>query len=351
MTGRILLIDDDPEQLGALEAEVKALAGGTEVHAWLPKPGEDALAQFESLVADATALVVTDYDLTRGPAGFFGASIVSWCQQRAIPVGDYSRGNKRNIPKQPSLFEFRFSTTPKTAAGEIVEIHNGFVELRQRFDDSSNLLSEPSPANMLAKILGKEETTAQLALYTPQMTATPGLVELFIEHTETEERKSLAAYLLGHLLFNSVLRYPGPVLDERSLCSYLAIADDQICSVAGLFEGAVYDGPFRALGKRYWRDEVDDAIDAIADAAEVEFDGNIAGYRRAVMETQVGTLTRYDCPRCSGERGGFRCPFTQATVCELGECSVGASAWLPQGGDLVRVERSYYDETAPMLGR
>lgn len=351
MTGRILLIDDDPDQLGALETEVKALTVDTEVLAWLPKPGEDALAQFEAMVADATALVVTDYDLTRGPAGFFGASIVSWCQQRAIPVGDYSRGNKRNIPKQPSLFEFRFSTTPKVAAGEIVKIHAGFVELRQHFENAPNLLSEPSPANMLAKILGKEDTTAQLSLYTPQMTATPGLVELFIEHTQIDERKSLAAYLLGHLLFNSVLRYPGPVLDERTLCSYLAIADDQFGSVADLFETTRYAGPFSTLGSRYWRDEVDDLIDAIGDEVDVPFDGNIAGYRRAVLETKVGTLARYDCPRCGGERGGYRCPFTQATVCELGECSVGASAWLPQGGDLVRVERSYYDETAPMLGR
>ncbi|MEA3052159.1 MAG: hypothetical protein QOG72_1062 [Sphingomonadales bacterium] len=352
--GSIVLIDDDPEQLARLKAEVERFSAGSGVKVtdWKPEANERVDETFDTLVAGGRTLVVTDYDLTRGPAGFFGTSVVSWCQQRAIPVGDYSRGNKPNLPKQPSLFEFRFPETPRQAGQRIVGIHKGFSDLRAKLDSDPNLLSERSPANMLAHILHRPSAIPQFSLYAPQLVANPGLVDLFSTRKDVESRKELAAYLLGHLLFNSILRYPGPILDPNTLCSYLACDGSEADAVQPLFQNARYNGPFDSLGPRYWREDVDDVIESLAEKHDVPYDGNVAGYRRALVERELDReLLRYGCPRCQGERGGFRCPFTEATVCELSECSVGSSAWLPPGADLVRVERGYFDETAPMMGR
>lgn len=352
--GKIVLIDDDDDLLGRLATEVRLAVAdtGVDVETWLPTTGENVSDRFDALVANRRALVLTDYDLTKGPAGFFGTSIVAWCQQRAIPVGDYSRGHKNRVPKQPTLFEFRIPDTAKQAAQHIVGVHRGFMDIRDRLDHDPNLLSERSPFSILAQMLERPRLVPQLSLYAPQLIANPGLVDRFSETRQLSERKELAAYLLGHLLFNSVLRYPGPILDASALCSYLACGNEEAQRLQRVFDCAGYDGPFASLAPRYWRDGVDDRIDELASEVDVAYDGTAAAYRRRVVEASLGAaLTRYACPRCDGVRGGYRCPFTSATTCELSECSVGASAWLPPGADLCRVERSYYDEIAPMMGR
>jgi hypothetical protein len=353
--GRIVIIDDDEEHLESLKAEITANLGdaGGEVITWRPKFEDDVLQAFDGLVADGVTLMVTDYDLTKkGPPGFFGDSIVAWCQQRAIPVGDYSRGNRAHLPNKPNLFEFRFPSTVKEAGPGIAAIYRGFRAIRGALDANPNLLSAPSPANMLADMLHHPSAVAQFSMYTPQIGVNASLVDLVKESRLPDERKALAAYILGHVLFNSVLRYAGPILDPLTLCSYFAIDDAEVERITPLFAQATYDGPFAELGPYFWRDQVDGIIEEWVQHSAAEYTGDPASYRRAILQEIIGEpqLTRYPCPRCGGERGGYRCPFTNAVVCELGECSIGSSGWIPQGADLTRVERTFFDETAPMLG-
>ena len=166
------------------------------------------------------------------------------------------------------------------------------------------------------------------------------------------ERITLAAYILGHVLFNAVLRYPGPILNALDLCSYLALADEASSKITPLFKEAAYTGPFSNLGQHFWRDRTDNLIEKWAEMAEAAYTGHLPSYRRAVVEEKLGgaALARHRCLRCHGERGGYRCPYTRVTVCERSDCSVGSSGWIPQRADLSRVERTFYDETAPMLG-
>ncbi len=105
----LLLIDDDTALLEAQRAALDKLLGrDVEIRTWAPERDDDPRRRFDELVDANTILVVTDYDLTtRGQTGLFGLSIVGWCQQRAIPVGDFSRGAIGNLPSEPNLFRLR----------------------------------------------------------------------------------------------------------------------------------------------------------------------------------------------------------------------------------------------------
>jgi len=127
----ILLIDDDPKLLDELAKQLAALIKDeAEIRLWVPTKDEaDPQSTFAQKIDAGTLLVVTDYDLTaQGRTGLFGASIVGWCQARAIPVGDFSRGNSGALPKEPNLFELR---VPTDAAQAAVFIAGVFRALRR----------------------------------------------------------------------------------------------------------------------------------------------------------------------------------------------------------------------------
>src|SRR5258708_40026620 len=106
----VLLIDDDDELLTRLKAtlEQSLVDDAVEVRTWMPDNGQDPREEFDRHVDEGTELVVTDYDLTKkGETGLFGVSIVSWCQARSLPSGDFSRGNVASLPTDRNLFEIR----------------------------------------------------------------------------------------------------------------------------------------------------------------------------------------------------------------------------------------------------
>ncbi|MGD0626884.1 MAG: hypothetical protein ABSB32_19520 [Thermodesulfobacteriota bacterium] len=77
---------------------------------------------------DETALVITDYDLTAGgQTGLFGSTIVDWCNRKLIPVGDYSRANKVNLPKEPNQYEIRVPQDTAKAGQFIISVFDGFT--------------------------------------------------------------------------------------------------------------------------------------------------------------------------------------------------------------------------------
>jgi hypothetical protein len=306
---RLVLIDDDAGQLADLEQSIRAEpeAADFELVSWKPdRDTADVAATFAKLVEPGATLVVTDYDLTRyGPTGFFGVSIVAWCQQRAIPVSDFSRGTPAALPTDSNLFEFRIPTTAREAAPFIVAIASGFHAIRREIEGNQDLLSSPSPANMLADLLGRPEAVSSFALYDVQIGANTGLVQLLREDKSIERRQAVAIYILGDLLFNSILRFPGPILDRRALCAYFACADAAAPHILDQFQSAVYSGPFQSLGPFFWHSDVDDLVETWASVSELTYTGNSASYRRSLLEEVLGgqPLDRFVCPRCAGEQG------------------------------------------------
>jgi hypothetical protein len=362
----ILLIDDSPDVLNELSTRLRELLPVTEadIRTWAPTQGEqDPLAEFNARVDEDTVLVVTDYDLTgKGRTGLFGASVVSWCQARAIPVGDYSRALKTELPKEPNLFELRVPKDTERAAPFIAAVFRGFAWIRQELLRQSALMAtKRSPAAVIAELLGKPSLESQFALYGVRLGATSAaLVERIVktapedvEPTE-DDRRILLAYIVGHLLLNSILRFPGPILSSQELTAYVGADQSEAQNLGELFAAASYAGPFSQLNSYFWLSRVDEILRPMLDAVaptlghEPETHGELN--REALEHSIQRKLARHTCNRCAGRNGGFWCPFTKRAVCLRADCSVGANSWVPQGARICRIERVFYDEWAPILG-
>ena len=350
---RLLLIDDDEGQLSELRREINALLEDRpiDIDIWQPLRDENTRDKLIEKLADRPTLVVTDHDLTEGgPAGLMGGSVISWCRAHAIPVGDYSRKLQDEL-EEPELFDFRFPSEPDRAAVLVVDIVRGF-------DDLSAALAARDPATdadswslTLATLLGRDSAANSFSLYSVRTGAShAGVIErLTKEAGAAEARRLLAGYVLGHLLYNGILRYPGPILSDLALCSYLAVGDGAIEDVAAMFDHCRYDGPFGGGRRFYWQEEVDDLLITMAGETGVDGDPDDALFRRAVLAKRFDP-GKHSCDHCDGKRGGYRCPYIGRTVCDLPQCSVPTSSWIPQGAYLTRVDKDYYDQWSPLLG-
>jgi hypothetical protein len=358
----LVVIDDDEALLAELVQRLRQnLASETvDIRTWAPVDGEQPLKIFEGLVDDETVLVVTDYDLTRkGVTGFFGVTIVSWCQARSIPVGDFSRGNATSLPREPNLFELRVPTDVDDAAAYVASIYRGFKQLRDLLtQDAATLMSMRSPAGVLAALLDHPHLEGQFSLYMSRLGAANSSlldrIRLVLSEDQTvrhAEKVQLLAYVIGHVLANAVLRYPGPILSEKALCAYLATTDDEAGTIGALFSESRYAGPFSTDAAFYWRTSVDETLDRAAADLHGAIFPTSGAFNRAALETVLNRpLASHSCTRCEGTNGGYLCPFTDRPVCERADCSVGANSWVPAGADLCRIERDFYEEWAPLLG-
>jgi hypothetical protein len=354
----ILLIDDNDTNLKELDQALRRVLGNdeAEIRSWVPSKDDDSKKRFDGLVDDDTAVVVTDYDLTgKGQTGLFGSTIVGWCQSRAIPVGDFSRANRDALPKEPNQYEIRIPTDPDQAATYVAGAFRGFTGIRSALDSNPDLLKKKrSPVSVLAAILGRPGEESRFALYGGRVgAANAALVDLVTDFDADDEKKRrLLCYVVGHLLLNVVLRFPGPLLNRKALAAYLAISETEISKVEHLFLGARYSGPFSDIEPFYWLTDVDGSLDGMSRAVPAESATETQGQlNREAVEASLGQkLVRHVCNRCDGLNGGFHCPFTQRTVCQLPTCSVGSNGWIPQGARLCRIEKDFYEEWAPMLG-
>lgn len=368
----LLLIDDNEDVLNDLEQGLRLLLpeGEADICKWVPKgaadsDGRTAPEGFREQIKNGPILVVTDYDLTgQGFTGLFGASIVAWCQAQRIPVGDYSRGQGSLLPKEPDLFDIRVPTSSSEAASYIAAIYRGFVEIKTWVTAHKEEISgKGNPAAVIADFLGQPELESAFALYSVRLGAISGAL---MQHVRPEngaskgkggdsEKRELLGYIVGHLLLNGILRFPGPILSKAALMAYVGVDATALEALSPIFGDAKYRGPFADIDSYYWLDRVDailqpmiEAMAAAGTAQEPETHGEL--HRTALEQHLDKGLGKHDCARCRGKNGGFLCPFTGKTVCLDAECSVGANSWIPQGASICRIQKQFYDEWAPILG-
>lgn len=349
---RLLLIDDDSGQLDQLHTKICEKLGGDEftIDVWRPAYDDQVRDRLAAALDPRPVLVVTDHDLTAGgPPGLFGGTIISWFRAHAIPVGDYSRKLREDL-EEPEMFDFRFNSAPEDAAGEIVDLFLGFRQLEDLLGKQP-LDEIDSWSQSLALALGKEQTASSFSLYSVRAGASHvDLIDRLEQSFGRDEAlRLLQTYVLGHLLRNGILRYAGPLMNERVLCSYLAVSDDHGDKLAEIFAAAAYDGPFSSQSRFFWHEDVDEILVDLAEAANIDGDIGDDEFRRSVMERHLDPGL-HGCQRCGGSRGGFRCPYTDRTTCDRPDCSVTASSFVPQGAYLTRVEKDYYERLAPLLG-
>lgn len=355
----VLLIDDEKPQLEALEAAVTAALAetGIGVTTWQPTGDDNAVERFQEFTSPPPLLVVTDYNLTaNGRTGLFGSSIVALAQRRAIPVGDYSR-DVGVLTDEPDVFEFRIPHDPEPAGGAIATIATGFREIATMLADPERFADDESPATLLADLLDRPAAASPFSLYSSRISVgNPALIQLLRagQPPSNEERTRVMAYVLGHLLFNSILRFPGPVMHASALAAYVAANPSEGDAIGDMMPTALYRGPFADSGRFFWQDDVDRTLETLAKELDVPFAAGdtIDVWRRRVVERALDrAVSRHACEsRCHGERGGYWCPFKLRPVCERDDCSVASSSWIPEGASLSRVEHDFFEEWAPLMG-
>jgi hypothetical protein len=355
--GSIVLIDDKREQVEDLRTAIATeLKDQVDIKIWVPTRDDVPRKVFDEMVSGDTTLVVTDYDLTSlGQTGLFGSTIVAWCQQKAIPVADYSRANPAQLPKYPDLFELR---VPSTALPSqyVAGVYRGFEMIRDAIGQDKALLNARSASAILAAILGEPELESDFALYALRIGPASGALMTAVTTTASEDveanstyKREVLSFIAGHLLLNAVLRFPGPILSLKALGAYLATDSVDESDLQELFESATYSGPFSQIDKFYWLTRVDEVLDSIVpDDIETATNGEL--HRIALERKLSRELRKHSCSRCNGQNGGFYCPFTSRTICSLSSCSVGSNSWIPQGARVSRIERDYFDEWAPVFG-
>ena len=269
----VLVVDDIEANLKGLAERLSERLPDHEIGTWQPREEEGSPAEvFDRVVGETTELVVTDYDLTRTVKGLFGLSIVGWCQTRGIPVGEYSRANVAALPQEPNLFELRVPTEEGAAVEFVASVFKGFQRLRTHIGDNPELVSSGgSLARVLSQLLGRPSLEGQFAAYMSRLnSANAALVETLRSAVEGgrkpdgEFKARLLTYVLGHVLVNSVLKYPGPILGKEVFCAYLTTTPASFDDVSGLFTNARYDGPFGEGRDYYWQDDVDKVLDDLA---------------------------------------------------------------------------------------
>lgn len=353
----ILLIDDDDAVLSDLKRSVvDAVEGEVTVVTWQPIY-KNVREAFDEVVGSDTDLVVTDYDLSRNEGGVFGDTITGWCQERAIPAALYARRIPPDSPNPSDLFELKIKRD-KNMGQTIAALHQGFTRMRTRVSSTLDGDGPKSPAGVLASVLEAPNLEYEFAPYLQGLGESGGALTSLVQRTAPpgpegqtpagDRMRRLLSYVLGHVMVNSILRYPGPLLKLRALCAYLGTSDEEGGALVQILGEARYHGPFSSLEPLHWRLGVDDFLEPFL---PTEGDVNPLVVRRQAAERALERqLATHECARCDGVNGGFYCPFTHRAVCERADCSIGSSSWIPTGATACRIELDFFEEWAPLLG-
>jgi hypothetical protein len=315
-----------------------------------PRPYEDRLC--DQLVTPKYAglsMLVTDRDLSQSKRypGLSEAVVSKVAARLGLPVCIYAAGQKPDsvLQRQRSGGDARIvldSKDEQLMAHHIAVVAQGFL-------DVANALSKPlvkrlktktgGPAAIMAAILKRPEIADQLSLYaTGDQKMIAELMPPRGSEGQSERRKRIPT-VLGYWLFDSILHFPGIVVNEVAAASYLNINPKTFSgssAIQKLFARALYEGPFSDPKQpRWWRDKLDDVLQQ----SKVE-EG------RALVQKQLGRSVK---PCLDGKkRAGYYCVVTGRPVSK--ENSTGQISWLPRGADLSRVRQDVYDELAPWIG-
>ena len=355
-TKNILLIDDNTKEFGQMNHELGGILKpqGISISAWNPvKSNENPAQVIKKFLKSNPVMVVTNYDHSSdGINGYYGPTIVRWCKSKLIPVGEYSQRNELGYLEQPNLFDISVPSDRKIAPTHIASIVSGFISIKNFIETNKGLFKKKlSLSNIISLLLGREHLHLKFSPYIESIELASNNVLLFMNGTKNvsvQKLQVITAYLIGHLLLNAILKFPGPIISKQALCSYLSVASEYYTELEQIFSHALYQGPFNAIGPFYWREDVDQIILENSNDITGDFEG-VGAFNRAVLQKLGVQVKPFKCNKCYGKYGGYYCPFTKKTVCELESCSVTSSTWIPRGFNICRIEKNYFESWRPLL--
>ena len=352
---KILVFDDVEKNLTEVCDEIKRQSSANSTILPFISPETSNGGTFENRLKayfeeqnDYPTLIVVDRDLS-GQKDFIGLSeqtVRSVAIRLGIPECGYARGERADDEEYIAEGEhreacIRLPLMPiSTFASNVLAIARGFQLIDQKIKTLIEQKTvKPIAAHMLAEILERPDDADKISLYA---SGDQSRLSVLMNLSSQPERRSWQlACFLGYWLWDSVLRFPGVVVNAVSGSSYLnihknAFQNDQ--AIRDLFATAKYTGPFaEAKEPLWWRRILDEIID----------ESGCNDGREFAMSKLNKEIRRSECCEDSTKEAGYYCFFRKMPV-SLANSKPGFG-WFPRGADLARISKSKYDEESPWM--
>jgi hypothetical protein len=315
-----------------------------------PESEDDKKAMYEDRIVkilssppyDKPTLLMADRDLSKSQ-NFLGMSVsaVTGAARRlGVPVCSYARQPAPEYKSRARWEEGHIvlaSDDDDELGRQAVLAAFGFAEINRRLPKVIKNIG--SPSKLMAALLDKPEYSDKIALYS--VGDQSRLSEIPFEARDKQDRQNRATPFLGYWLWDSILRYPGLLVNEIAAASHLNIetADFRNPEIRGLFKAALYKGPFADEGKpQWWRGTMDDIVSKTGCSDGLEL-------ARKKLNLQIRAS------RCSvnpEKTAGYYCIISEKPVSL--ENSRGGLSWFPRGADLTRISTPLFEEYGPWIG-
>ena len=283
---KVILFEDDksfgPRVASAIR---KKLARGYRLVRFIPKKTESGVASgkldeayedrlYSELQGPDYAnpiLIVSDRDLSKTETytGLSEAIVSKVSGKLGVPVCVYAHGYKDELlERQRSWGDGKIVVDfePLDAgASQVSILASGFLEITLKLKEVLRRTGKnhlQTPAAVMAAILGKPELADQIALYG---SGDQKMVSEILPFVGGQHRKRLLETrlpcLLGYWLYDSILRFPGLLVNTVAAASHLNISVRTFktdSEIQELFKSALYNGPFRDHDNPlWWRGQLD----------------------------------------------------------------------------------------------
>lgn len=294
---------------------------------------------------DYPLLVILDAELNQYPSSTVRkADVKDACAELGIPLCVYHRdegqySNPENVKEsEDQIIRLDPKTGHASMADACAGIAKGFQsireELRSRMGDASPEAMLEPPSEFMKKLDDVPvNSKADLDKYSWGQSESIRLISDGDGKPDMLRRKSTT---LGYWIYNQLLEYPGVLVNEVALASYLGVDHDdfQNEAVQELFGEALYDGPFSEVDNWWWTAEIDGILAANTNPE----DGSIISGQELISRNgfEIGTATCLE----EHEGAGYYCVLSERPVCE--DHSVSPEAWIPAGASLTRLSEKEY---------
>jgi hypothetical protein len=305
---------------------------------------------FEEDTRNPIEMVIVDLELSQFEEFDISEPVISnVCDILGIPTCLYSRvTDEYEIERIRNWSERHIVLDSNKEIDDIAKqcyyIFEGFQAINEEVR-KIDIQKSFSPIEIISKIMkAPEGAESQIVHYTT------GYFSLMGKRLkDASERARFLSVLLGYWIYNSLLRFPGVLLNETAAASYLNIDVESFRNskeIKNAFKEARYMGPFNGIAPYWWKVRLDELLSKYEEDAEEGV--SICSVQAFLRQKGIDNVSPVRCVEGNHEGAGFYCIITKDPVCA--EHSTGNIAWLPPGAIHSRICNSKWEELAPWFG-
>lgn len=293
-----------------------------------------------------TTLAVLDHDLTRYLPLVDGETVKDACSSIGVPLCVYTfqEGPDDRVAylqdwRGPQV-AIDVEEEPQRIAELITGYSEGFSELRSSFRGARKM----SLSSIFKDVLrAPPEATPRLEQYLWSGVLPLGVLKASRE-VDPKFLGRIASTTFGYWICNTLLRFPGVLLNNVAAASYLGVNPEQFAQREDLrapFKRALYKGPFSSTGPYWWTTEIDRIVAADAGTLPQTSPPGF-GYLRGI-DPEVKK-----CRCAAGHPGaGYYCVLTKKPVCD--RHSIRPLGVIPVAADRSRILKKEFDRTPALV--